>query len=150
MSETQLSKGLYVDIEELEHGAWLHLTDAGRKELLDKVTITYQDIPGAHSWDDPRQEAVYEWKYSHAYTLACLLEDWSGNGWELCTEGNHAIGLTSAPILVYDPVFVEDGENEIHGLCCGGKCVYFFERYMIESELETLLKYGRVWFNKAK
>ncbi len=96
---------------------------------------------------DALPEAEMHFDRAHESLWTDLLESYSTNGGPELLRGDdyHDIGaLTEAPIIAYDVARHEGG-----GLYQVGR-TFWFERYAIEDELETLLRTGQVVFPEAK
>ena len=145
----------------------LELTDEGRGDLLDYVTSGCGSCgyKAADHWRHglaavcaeystgyqlPQGEILF--RTDHRSILSDLLEDHKANGGpELLSEVDHAdIGaLTSAPVIAYDVERDFSDKAENIGALTNIGAVYWFERYQVESELETLLRQGFVDFPRA-
>lgn len=119
--------GRYVNLEVVENGLWIHLTDEGREELNDIIERKheYLDYEFYELFDDIRANSV--WLYHD-------------------DMGEAGFGLTNAPGFTYEYVTGDDGELELVTPDSEGK-IYWFPNYMVESFVETLLSEGKVFFD---
>lgn len=143
----------YVKLEETAEGKLLiTLTDRGREMLgsyLENPCEVFREIERGH---DPK----YQWSKPHATILSDLLEDQIANSdLEMLSDVDAAdIGaLTSSPLLAYGVQRAEKykpanaNESEVlEGQILKLDRVYWFPNYQVESELETLLRAGKVEF----
>jgi len=68
-----------------------------------------------------------------------LMEDWVGNGWGFFFADELG-NLSNAPMIAEDSTIDNDGNIVL----CGK--VWYWPNYMVECEIETLLKNGEVVF----
>lgn len=85
-------------------------------------------------------------EYGSDNTLSAMLEQYACNGsYTFFDAGasNPFVGLTDAPCIAEAMDTDDEGNNIILGE------FWYFGNYMIECPVDTLIKYGRVIFDKA-
>jgi hypothetical protein len=79
-------------------------------------------------------------------TLSAMFENYACNGSYTFFNAGHAnpcVGLTEAPCIAEAMDTDDEGNNIILGE------FWYFDNYMIECPVDTLIKYGKVIFDKA-